>query len=299
MIIVSIMETNRLRQFCVVVETGNLRKAAGILGISHSGLSKSLKTLEIEVGKELTQISGRGIVITDFGKKFYERSQPFFNQLDHLLEGSEGQAENNLRIGSFEVFTTYFLGQVISEFDEHQGIELRELVPGKLEQAIVRDDIDMGITYHPIPQSGLEYLKVAKIKMGIFGTHAMKCEKELPFVIPTIPLSGSPTGVKGLDSWPDEKIKRNICFQVTLMESALEIMRNGRAVGFIPHFIAKLHNERVKKKFELIEFPLPKGMKKVKRDVYIVKRESTREDSNFKRMAKVLRLISRIEGESP
>ena len=60
------METNRLRQFCTVVETGSFRKAADILGISHSGLFKSIKTLEEEVGFVLFLPSGRGIVVVEF-----------------------------------------------------------------------------------------------------------------------------------------------------------------------------------------------------------------------------------------
>ena len=66
------METNRLKQFCTVKETGNLRKAANLLGISHSGLSKSMKALEEELGFPLFQSNGRGIVVTDEGLKLYE-----------------------------------------------------------------------------------------------------------------------------------------------------------------------------------------------------------------------------------
>jgi DNA-binding transcriptional LysR family regulator len=47
------METQRLRHLCVVVETGGLREASRLLGISHSGLSKSLRLLEQELGVAL------------------------------------------------------------------------------------------------------------------------------------------------------------------------------------------------------------------------------------------------------
>src|SRR4051812_12188316 len=103
-IIGSIMETHRLKQFCTVVETGNLRKAATLLGISHSGLFKSLKTLEQELGFALFFPSGRGIVVSDEGMRLYERTGAFFQGLDQLLGKASTKDLNRVRVGSFEVF---------------------------------------------------------------------------------------------------------------------------------------------------------------------------------------------------
>src|SRR5580693_3277526 len=103
------METNRLLQFSVVVETGNLRKAAALLGISHSGLSKSMHALEQETGLRLFVPSGRGIAITDEGRSLFERCGPFLAELDRLLaKGATPRASERpvARIGSFEVFTS-------------------------------------------------------------------------------------------------------------------------------------------------------------------------------------------------
>src|ERR1700748_2821892 len=100
------METNRLRQFCLVVETGNLRKAAELLGISHSGLFKSIKVLEEEVGYPLFIPSGRGIVVSDPGKQLYNRTSRFFEAYEQLLGKKEKPDQSVIRIGSFEVFTS-------------------------------------------------------------------------------------------------------------------------------------------------------------------------------------------------
>src|SRR4051812_3199774 len=107
------METNRLHQFCVIAETGNLRKAAEMLGISHGGLSKSLKVLEEEVGLELVIPSGRGLAVTDEGREFHARAKAFLSQLDSLTAKSS-QKSRELRVGTFEVFSTYFLAQVLA-----------------------------------------------------------------------------------------------------------------------------------------------------------------------------------------
>ena len=55
------MNLDRLRYFCVIAETGSLRRAAEILRLSPAALSKALHVLEKEVGCPLTLPAGRGL----------------------------------------------------------------------------------------------------------------------------------------------------------------------------------------------------------------------------------------------
>jgi DNA-binding transcriptional LysR family regulator len=291
------METNRLKQFCVVTETGNLRKAATLLGISHSGLSKSMKALEQELGFSLFQPSGRGIVVSDQGLKLYTRSKPFFSELDRLL--GTVSSSNPVRIGSFEVFTSFFMGKLLSKHIAELKLaefemQVHELVPGRLEEALILNKVDIGITYEPIPRPGIDYVRVKSLHMGAFvrqGTFEGRAWKSIPFVAPVSPLEGTPSGVKGRDGWPDEKFKRNIVYRVDLMATGLELTRQGLCAIFIPEFVARLYNETVLERFKLEPIELPKGMSTVKRDVYIVKRESTIEDTVIRKVAQAIREI--------
>lgn len=286
------METNRLRQFRVIVETGNLRKAADLLGVSHSGLSKSMKVLEIEVGFPLFHPSGRGIVISDEGMGLYERSKHFLEELDHLL-GNQTKVERPiLRIGSFEVFTSYFVGPLLKTYLPGIDVEIHELVPGRLEESLAFNKIDLGITYEPVPRKGIEYIKVTSLLMGAYalkGRFENRDLSEIPFVVPVSPLEGAPSGVKGRDAWPDEKIARDIRYRVDLLATGLEIVRQGLGAIFIPRFVAHLHDEctTAHKRFELLR--LPRSLSSVRRDVFIVKRESTAEDRAIRQVAKALR----------
>jgi DNA-binding transcriptional LysR family regulator len=286
------MDTNRLKQFCTIVETSNLRKAAELLGISHSGLSKSIKTLENELGLELIAQSGRGIVITDEGQRVYERSFDFFKSYKTLIGKENADKTSVIKLGSFEVFTTYFMGAVLDKYLPEIEIELHELVPGKLEEAILNRQIDVGVTYEPVPKKGIEYLKISQVKMGIFTSkNAFKKldYQKIPFSLPITPLEGNPTGVKGLDGWPDDKFPRNEKYKVTMMESALELARRGKAAVFLPDFVARLHNETTATPYKLIGRELPKKMKTIKRDIYLVKRESSPEDFLMKKLARAIR----------
>lgn len=288
------METSRLKQFCVIFETGNLRKAAELLSISHSGLSKSMKVLEDELGYPLFHPSGRGIVISDEGKIFYERSKRILKDVNTLYTLESDKPTSIVRIGSFETFTSFFIGPLINTYLTGSEIEVHEFVPGRLEEALISNRVDVGITYEPMPRKGIEYIKVTTLLMGAFarkGFFEGMAIGEIPFIIPVTPLEAAPSGVKGQDGWPDEKIKRNVRFKVDLLSTGLEIARQGLAAIYVPRFVAKLHNENTLPEKCLEPIALPKAVASVRRDIYIVKRESSGEDKNIRQIAKALRAI--------
>lgn len=287
------METNRFYQFHTLYQTGNLRKAADLLGISHSGLSKSMSALEREMNKTLFIQAGRGISFTDHGHELAMKIPSFLDELERLVSPDPEEEKQVLKIGSFEVFTTYFAKSMGPLFDDYD-LDFHELVPGKMEKALLNREIDLAITYEPIPIPGVEHLKVTEVEMGAFvkkGAFKGVEILDIPFAAPLIPVEGAPTGIKGLDSWPDQKIKREIRFRVDLMETAISLARNGHCAVFIPTFVARLHNELVKSEYQLIKKNLPVSMKTIKRKVYIIKRESTIEDLKLKKLAKHLRSL--------
>ena len=291
------METNRLKQFRTVVETGNLRKAASLLGISHSGLSKSMHALELEIGSPLFLPSGRGIVVSDEGQRLFERSAPFLAELDRLLGKSAPQplSPDIARIGSFEVFTSSFMGKLIKEYLPHHEVEVHELAPSRLEEALLLQKVDIGITYEPIPRPGIEYVKITSVEMKAYALKGAFSGTEIldiPFVAPASPLEGTPSGVRGRDAWPEERFKRKVRYRVDLMTTGIEMTQQGLCAIFIPRFVAQLHAESVRPGLQFEALELPKGWGAIRRNVYVVKRESTPESHALKQIAKALRKLS-------
>jgi DNA-binding transcriptional LysR family regulator len=253
-----------------------------------------MKVFEEEIGFTLFQPSGRGVVVSDDGKVFYERSKRFLEEYNRLLGEKSEPSSPTVRIGSFETFTSFFVGPLLKNYFQGIPIEVHELVPGHLEDALVYNRIDIGITYEPVPQKGIEYVQAAKITMGAYALEGAFLDRDIsdiPFVSPVNPLEGAASGVRGRDAWPDEKIKRNVVYRVELMTTGLEIVRQGLAAIFIPHFVARLHNERASSAHKLSPLKLPQKLSTVKRSVYIVKRESTVEGRTMRLIARALRDI--------
>lgn len=286
------MDIDRLRYFVVLADSETMREAAEHLHISQPALSKAMKLLEHELQEQLLVASGRRVLVTDKGKVIAERAKLILNDLDKITDSKAHHGVEYIRIGSFEVFTTYFMGSFSSNLAHDFNIQLRELTPGHLEEQIVLGNVDIGVTYLPIPKPELEFIKVTEIEMGIFGVEKKFKEidfADLPFAIPITPVQGVPHKVKGLDGWPDDKVPRNIKYQVELMETAMEFCRQGLAVAYLPKFVVELHNKQVKTNFSLQEVEPPKKVKSKKQSVYVIKRKSDVEHPVFRKIATALR----------
>ncbi len=296
------MDSNKLHYFIVVSQTGSIRKAAELLRLSPAALSKSIKQLEAQLNVQLIAASGRGIIVTDAGVALARRAAPLLAELSGLADDVRQKNEafqslnKKLKLGTFEVFSSHFLENLLTNLADDYHVDLHELTPGKLEKALVERHVDFGITYIPIPTKGVIHKKITSIDMEVYGTgefcrrHQGSFFAEVPFVVPIEPASGIPNKVRGLDGWPEGEVHRRIQYRVSLMESALEICRNHRAVAYLPKFVVKSHNLNVQQKAKLEAFPTPAKLKSKKQFVYLVTRDSDVEGAVQKKLAKGLRL---------
>lgn len=280
------METNRLRQFCVVYETGNLRKAAELLNMSHSALSKSLKVLQNELEIKLLEQDGRGILITDAGKDFVLKAQALLDYEKQILKKSPSSSEV-FKVGSFESFSTHLIGMKWAKHFGEFPLQIHELSAGYLERAVAESVLDAAITYDPVPTKDLEFISLGKVTMGVYHRRGYfkKIEfSKIPFVAPLIPSVGTPSSAKGLDGWPEHEFPRHIKYRVDLMESGLALVRSGQAAIFIPDFVARSQNEALSSDYSLVRREHPKDMKAVERRIFLIARSSRQKEKTIRQL---------------
>ena len=291
-----LMDTVRLKYFSAVAETGSVRRAAEILHVSPPSLSKAIHHLEEDLGVKLFIRSGRNIRLTDVGRRFADKTKIVLRGLEELRLSAESERNptQEIRLATFEVFSTYFLKDLDTAEWDDIPVTVHDVLPGELERALVERHVDVGLTYMPVPHPDLDYLKVASIEMGVFtGKDAFPDmgQAELPFVVPVNPLFGSPSRVRGLDGWPDDAYPRQIKYRVTLLESALELCRRKKAAGFFPIFVVELHNAEMKEEFRLVRRASPYKGRVCRTDVFLVKRKADVENTTMKQLAKAVRLL--------
>jgi DNA-binding transcriptional LysR family regulator len=291
------MDLNRVRYFSILAEQKHVRKAAEILKINPASLSKAIRLLEHEVGFKLVIPFGRGIEITDRGINFYRQSQKLLQEYVSLKSSLENQGSHQtplIRLGSMEVFTTYFLSKVIETETPSLKIRTRYLTPGQIEESLKLREIDVGLTYIRLPEEELNYLKIGEFHMGIYGAKAMVRSdlKDLQFVTPITGIDSPAISLKSLDGWPNDEFPRQIKYEFELLETALQVCRAGHAVVYCPDFVIELHNHKVKSEFRLYDVSPPAGFKRKKLSIYAVTRRNEEETQFVRKLAKIARSFS-------
>jgi|GEM_PF-544366 len=297
------MNFDRLRYFETLARAGNLTRAAEILKLSPAALSKAMSLLQSETGLKLFKQVGRELVLTPSGDALLARITPLLREIHALPSEIQSGIERSppLRIVTFEVFSTYFLECIPFNKLSHSKVQFYESQPGELEQLLIEKKSDYGITYLPVPRPEIEHIQVGQVMMGVYsakGAFPERPQTEIPFVVPIQPVRGAASRVQGLDGWPEDAYTRKVGYEVTLMQSAIQIAEQGLAAVYLPEFIVKLHNQRVRKELELVRLPSSYGSRRCTTDVYIARRKGDLEDRTLRELVRSLRTITASRPQS-
>lgn len=289
--IMFLMETNRLKQFCVVVETGSLTKAADLLGITHSGLHKSLRVLESDLGFTLTVGKGRGIEITEKGRDFYPRALELLRTIEKTFQKNPIPESTEYKIGSLEIFLKLLPENLLTEpIFLDRRVSFQEMSPGQIEIAVQKRILDVGLTYIPMPTEGVEYLRIGKFRMGILCAEtklARKSLSEIPFVVPCTTLNSNPMDILNTDGWKEGVFLRKIGYRSSSLATAIDIVKVGKAAIFMPIFLKRSFGTTLNE----IENPTGADI----RDVFLIIPSNKEESKEEKVLSKVLRHILKFE----
>jgi LysR family transcriptional regulator, glycine cleavage system transcriptional activator len=137
---------NPLHVFEVAARVGSFTKAAGILSVSPSAVSRQIATLESFLDVRLFQRGREGNVLTKVGEEYYRSISPAFEIITSVTDRvTRAQESAPLKIRLTATFAVRFLIPRLSEFKkEHSDINVR-IFTGFGAVDFVREDIDISI----------------------------------------------------------------------------------------------------------------------------------------------------------
>lgn len=107
-----------LQYFEAVARHGSVVAAAQEASVSPSAVSHQLRTLSTFLGEELLVKSGRGIKLTETGRKLYQEISIIFSSVSDVLEGVVGKKKEVLRVAVCSSFGPSWLAEKISHFQD-------------------------------------------------------------------------------------------------------------------------------------------------------------------------------------
>ena len=146
------MRLAQIRDFLAVVEAGSINAAARKLGVSQPGLTKSLGSLEAELGASLLKRAPTGVTLTALGRAFHVRVRAGYAELSKAQEELARGAKAQVALGFGPFFAAQIVPQAVLRWREKfPDVQLR-LVEGLRHSTgpMVRDaTLDMSLAPRP------------------------------------------------------------------------------------------------------------------------------------------------------
>ena len=160
------MDLVRLRYFRTVAKTLHFRRAASLLNVSQPPLSKSIKTLENELGTQLFVRTRRHVELTPAGQVLLERCEKIFQELEDAQSEVKRYAageKGSIRMGCEDGTTFGVLPLLLENFQKRYPAVPCSVVTEAVAQQIVglqSGDLDAGILPLPMNHPELDLIKL-------------------------------------------------------------------------------------------------------------------------------------------
>ncbi len=117
--------------FAAVAEAGNFARAAEILGLTPSGVSRAIARLEARIGVRLFDRSPRYVTLTQEGHRFHEQAMPLLAGLEEAATNAAGAAaivSGRLRVSIDPWFSRMVLAPQLPQFMSRYPLVFLELM---------------------------------------------------------------------------------------------------------------------------------------------------------------------------
>ena len=152
-----------VRVFLKVVEFGSFSKAAKVLNMAPSSVTRAIDNLEYELKSELFKRSTRQLLLTDKGHTFLEGAFNLVAECDSLLitmSDSHKEPEGILRISAFESFGRLSVCPIIPEFlKKYPKIAIEIELENKMVD-LAAENIDVAIRVGTPKDSSLKFRNI-------------------------------------------------------------------------------------------------------------------------------------------
>lgn len=152
---------HQLDLFLVAAKLKNFSRAADQMAISQPAFSAQIIKLEKILGTPLFERIGRRIELTEAGhvfEKYAQRTLTTLKEGKQAIDDMSRKVIGTLRIGASTTIANYVLPDYLGEYKRRHPQGRVEMMVGntnQIEQALLRNEIDMGLVEGPVRNKGI------------------------------------------------------------------------------------------------------------------------------------------------
>lgn len=175
---------HQLKIFLQIAKESSITRAAGVLHLTQPAVSIQLKNFQEQFDIPLTEVVGRKLYITDFGKEVAEVAEQILDGVNHLdfkTLAHRGILTGRVKmsiVSTGKYVMPYFLADFLSQ---NPGVELSMDVTNKARviQSLEQNEVDFSLV-SVLPESmATEHIKLMQNKLFLVAGSRYKLEKKI------------------------------------------------------------------------------------------------------------------------
>ncbi len=172
------MDLKQLAYFVQVAELGSFTRASAILNVAQPALSRQIRQLEVKLRQTLRNRNGRGVTLTEPGKRLLEHGRGILHQVDRAredLEEMRGAPVGHAAIGVPPTVGRLLSAALVTEFGKHFPKATLGIVEGLstyVGEWLSSGRIDVGLIYNPVPSPHIDSWPLVSEPLYLIGPAA-------------------------------------------------------------------------------------------------------------------------------
>jgi len=174
---------NQLKIFLQVVESESVTKAAEKLFLTQPAVSIQLKNLQSQFAIALTEVVGRRLFVTEFGKEIAKAAEKILSEIEAI--NYQSMTYEKLLAGKLKISVAstgkYVMPYFLSEFiNEHKGIDLKMDVTNKTKviDSLENNEVDFALVSTIPSNLKANHLPLLQNKLYLVGSTIFKSDKK-------------------------------------------------------------------------------------------------------------------------
>lgn len=234
------MNLVQLRYFVRVAEMGSFSKAAIELDVAQPALSRQVRLLETDLRVTLLQRTGRGVLLTEAGKRLYDHAIGILQLVAHAredLSANRDEATGRIVIGLPPSMGRMLTLPLVDAFKQHLPKARLAIVEGlsaHIVEWISTGRVDLGLVHNPDANPAIETLHVLDEPLCLVSAARGAARKQPPMPLAelaTLPLV-LPEHSHAIRKLLETQaalggLKLNIAYEVSSVSAILELVRSG------------------------------------------------------------------------
>lgn len=233
--------------FSTVVESGSLKQAAEIHGLTQSAVSHAIASLESEWGFTILIRGRAGIKLTSNGERVLRHIHEMLKWNEQMMQeiaNIKGLELGTVRIGTFSSVSVQWLPEILKSFNaDLPAIEIK-LLEGDydtLEHWIATGAVDFGFVSLPTSKSfEVIFLKKDRMLCILPDEHRLANQQEVSFAdikeeMLIMSKKGSDNDLKRI--FQENNVTPHIKFELADDQAIISMVQNGMGISILPEMV--------------------------------------------------------------